>query len=252
MCGDLTSAFNFKTPNAVAVPLPSTAAYVPPNQARHPSYVPAVPAKQALPKQEAGLRFARALPYAFHVTGSLDMADGVLALHFANAGTVGAVFQVRSGNPSLGPWTYTVGAGRHLADSWNTALSAGLYDLEVHAPNGFLRTFKGGTMAGNSANLASSLAYDTKRVGVTLTVTNHGAECALRVVDTYTGAATTQVLEAGATFTTYVPLAALYGWYDLVLSVDTDAGFAQRLCGHVETGHDSATDPAIGGVGRAA
>ena len=41
--GDLTSAFNFKTPNDDHVHAPSTAAYVPPDNDRHPDYKPAVP-----------------------------------------------------------------------------------------------------------------------------------------------------------------------------------------------------------------
>jgi phospholipase C len=56
-------------------------------------------------------------------------------------------------------------------------------------------------------------------------------------------------LPHGETLTSYFALKSLYGWYDLVITADTDAGFGQRLAGHVETGKDSATDPAIGGVG---
>jgi phospholipase C len=50
--GDLTSAFNFKSPNDRGLihdlkVLPSTAAYVPPDNDRHPDYVPPVPGMQA-------------------------------------------------------------------------------------------------------------------------------------------------------------------------------------------------------------
>src|SRR5262249_14997282 len=44
--GDLTSAFDFDSPNKAIVSLPSTAAYQPPNQNRYPDYVPPVPASQ--------------------------------------------------------------------------------------------------------------------------------------------------------------------------------------------------------------
>lgn len=47
--GDLTSAFNFRNPNARIVALPGTAAYIPPTQDRYTDYVPPVPANQALP-----------------------------------------------------------------------------------------------------------------------------------------------------------------------------------------------------------
>src|SRR6266478_3970933 len=54
VAGDLTSAFNFASPNEALVSLPSTASYVPPNQNRYPDYVPTSPSNQALPDQEPG------------------------------------------------------------------------------------------------------------------------------------------------------------------------------------------------------
>jgi phospholipase C len=62
VCGDLTSTLDFATPNAHVVKLPSTASYVPPDDQRHPDYVPRVPHQQALPAQEPGVRKARPLP----------------------------------------------------------------------------------------------------------------------------------------------------------------------------------------------
>jgi phospholipase C len=41
----------------------------------------------------------------------------------------------------------------------------------------------------------------------------------------------------------------LYGWYDLIITVTGDPTFNYRLAGHVETGDDSISDPAIGGFG---
>jgi phospholipase C len=249
--GDLTSCFNFKTPNAGVVPLPSTAAYVPPNQNRHDSYVPAVPARQALPQQEPGMRFARALPYEFQVQSGVDLAAGVVALSFENLGSAGAVFQVRSGNGAGGPWTYTVAAGKTLHDTWPvTASGMTAYDLSVSAPNGFLRQYKGTFAAGTSANLAIAVAYDKASVAIGLTVTNHGPATTVTIVNSYTGETAAQTLQRGESFASNWALLALYGWYDMIVTVDTDSSFAQRLSGHVETGRDSASDPAIGGLGQ--
>ena len=39
-----------------------------------------------------------------------------------------------------------------------------------------------------------------------------------------------------------------YGWYDLVVKVSEDPTFECRLAGHVETGDDSFSDPALGGL----
>jgi phospholipase C len=48
--------------------------------------------------------------------------------------------------------------------------------------------------------------------------------------------------------TQYCRLERQFGWYDLVVTVAQDPGFVYRLAGHVESGADSATDPAIGGL----
>jgi len=37
-----------------------------------------------------------------------------------------------------------------------------------------------------------------------------------------------------------------FGWYDFTVQVGSDASFERQLAGHVETGRDSMTDPAIG------
>jgi phospholipase C len=53
--GDLTSAFNFASPNNKGVMLPSTIAYIPPDNLRHPDYKPVPPTEQAVPVQEPGV-----------------------------------------------------------------------------------------------------------------------------------------------------------------------------------------------------
>jgi phospholipase C len=44
----------------------------------------------------------------------------------------------------------------------------------------------------------------------------------------------------------YFDLRAFHGWYDLRVTVDTDASFERTLAGHVETGRSSMCDPAFG------
>src|SRR5437016_4653669 len=84
--GDLTTAFNFASPNDAIVSLPSTASYEPPNTDRYPDYVPTPPSSQALPEQERGTRPARALPYELHVVGEVNAAQGGIELSFKNTG----------------------------------------------------------------------------------------------------------------------------------------------------------------------
>jgi phospholipase C len=245
--GDLTSAFNFASPNDATVPLPSTVAYVPPDDQRHPDYVPAPPTSQALPLQEPGTRPARALPYELHVDGKANDTQGTVELHFRNPGRAGAVFQVRSGDGLTGPWTYTVAACDETSDTFGVS-GVTSYDLSVFGPNGFLRSFTGSFVAG-SANLAVKTSYDKVFEGIALEIHNHSSSAeTVKIVDAYSGKTTTYHLMPHSTFTHSSELHDSFGWYDLTVQVDSDASFQRQLAGHVETGRDSVTDPAIAAV----
>ena len=243
--GDLTSTFNFESPNEAIVPLPGTAAYEPPNQNRYPDYVPTPPANQALPEQEPGTRPARALPYELHVEGEVNASQGGLRLFLRNKGKVAAVFQVRSGAGQTGPWTYTVGAGDETSDSFG-ASGATSYDFSVYGPNGFLRTFGGGLAAGN-ANITVNAIYDKESEGIALAIRNHGSSAEkVSILDAYSGQTRTLVLHPHDSVTYVSQLLESFGWYDLAVRVDSDALFERQLAGHVETGRPSMSDPAIG------
>jgi phospholipase C len=244
VAGDLTSAFNFDSPNDAVVSLPSTVAYAPPDNERHPDFVPAPPVNQALPEQEPGTRPARALPYELHVEGEVSVGQGGVELTFRNKGKMGAAFQVRFGDGSTAPRTYTVGAGHQTSDSFG-AVAETSYDLAVYGPNGFLRTFAGG-LAPGSANLHLSAAYDQHSGGIVLTIRNDGSSAAkVNIFDAYTDKTQTRVVQPNGSATYVDALHKSFGWYDLTLSVDSDAIFRRQLAGHVETGRPSVTDPAI-------
>lgn len=206
VAGDLTSAFNFRNPNAKVVALPSTAAYLPPNQNRYPDYAPPVPTDQTMPTQERGTRPARPLPYDLNAFGSMNGADGTFSIEFVNAGKA-AVLQVRPGNSGLGPWTYTVGEGAHLSDTWPiTRNNLSGYDLSVYGPNGFLRAFRGRISGARAANLDVRAAYDREGNVIRLIVTNRGSQTVTLQIRNvhgkgdreHTAAACTGTLEAGA------------------------------------------------------
>jgi phospholipase C len=247
VAGDLTSAFNFTSPNDAKVPLPSTVAYLPPDNQRHPDYVPAPPTDQAMPAQEPGTRPARPVPYELSVEGKADLGQQAFRIDFGNTGKSTAVYHVRSGNTKTGPWTYTVQPGADISDSWAlSANSRGGYDLSVYGPNGFLRSFKGSTSGQNIANLNIATSYDDSGHGITLEITNLGATCQVSILDSYSKDQTTHTLKAGEELTKHWNLKKSYGWYDFVLEVNTDTTFQQHIAGHVETGEESMTDPAIG------
>ncbi|HEY2545164.1 MAG TPA: phospholipase C, phosphocholine-specific [Candidatus Acidoferrum sp.] len=245
VAGDLTSAFNFVSPNGATVALPSTLAYEPPDNNRHPDYVPTPPASQALPVQEPGTRPARALPYELHVHGEVNASQGGVQIFFRNSGRAGAAFQVRSGDGLTGPWTYTIGAGDGASDTFGASGDAS-YDLSVFGPNGFLRTFAGSLLPG-SANLTVKATYDCNSEGIALEIHNYSSsDVRVSISDAYSGKTTIHRLEEHASFTYYSELHRSFGWYDLTVGVDSDPSFQRQLAGHVETGRDSTTDPAIG------
>jgi phospholipase C len=247
VAGDLTSAFNFESPNSAIGPLPSTAAYQPSDEdviagRRFPDYVPSVPANQALPQQEPGTRPARALPYELHVHGEVNTSG--IQLFFRNTGKAGAVFQVRSGDGQTGPWTYTVGAGDEASDSFGSGAAS--YDLEVFGPNGFLRSFAGG-LAAESANLTVRATYDKELQDIALVIQNQGSHAEkVSIFDAYSGKTHTRVLQPHSGVSYVGRLQESFGWYDLTVRVDSDVRFQRQLAGHVETGRPSVTDPAIG------
>jgi phospholipase C len=244
--GDLTSALNFDSPNEAIVALPSTTSYEPPNQDRYPDYVPTPPSDQDLPTQEPGTRPARALPYELHVDGEANDSQGNVELRFRNTGKAAAVFQVRFGDGVTSPRTYTVGAGDGTSDTFGASGPTTSYDLTVHGPNGFLRTFAGSLAAG-TANLTVKVIYDTRSEGIELVIHNHGSsDQRLTIVEAYTGKTKTHKIEEHETFRYYSELHRSFGWYDLTVQVDSDPRFHRQLAGHVETGKDSVTDPAIG------
>ena len=245
--GDLTSAFNFRNPNARVVALPSTAAYVPPTQDRYPDYVPTPPANQAMPVQESGTRPARPVPYELQVHGEANFSAGTFAIHFGNAGKT-TVYQVRSGNSSQGPWTYTLGTGASVSDTWPiTSNNLTGYDLSVYGPNGFFRSFKGSLSGTSAANLDIRTAYNKQTNAITLYGANRGsATVTIRLMNVYNGQVLSDDVKAGASGARTFELNSTHGWYDFVVEVAQDPSFRYEIAGHLETGNESRTDPAIG------
>ncbi len=250
VAGDLTTAFNFTNPNDGPVQLPATGGFLPSvNELAGGNVNTFVPTQSdvtaGLPTQEKGVRPSRALPYELNAYGSVDLTNATFAIDFLNTGTVGAVFQVRSGNPADNVRAYTVEAGKTLSGTWTVG---GTYDLSVYAPNGFTRYFKGSTGAGAAA-LEVREWYDTDGQGsIGWSVINVGtANATVSVLDAYSGEVMTQNLKPGQSFEDLWSRDGFFGWYDLVVTVAQDPTFNYRLAGHVETGEDSFSDPALGG-----
>jgi phospholipase C len=115
--------------------------------------------------------------------------------------------------------------------------------------NGFTRYFKGSVGAGAAALQVDS-EYGTDDEGsLGLSVQNAGSQKAsVTVLDAYSGEKVTRVLGPGGQAEGEFSLERFRGWYDVIVTVAEDPSFERRLTGHVETGRDSISDPAMGGL----
>ncbi|MGW7075296.1 phosphocholine-specific phospholipase C [Streptomyces sp. NPDC054866] len=243
ICGDLTSAFDFSLKRTGRADLPSTDAYEPPDQERHDSYHHSPPASPALPKQEKGARPTRPLPYTPLVTAAVKPSDGTVKLTFTPGDETGACFLVTSGNRDDGPWTYTAAAGKKISDTWSTGPSDGTYELTVHGPNGYLRTYEG-TAATPGPEITARHDEGSGRVKLTFTNTAKTA-CRLTITNAYGGKSTELTVAAGGLKTRWVDLGHSKRWYDLRVRSDSDSAYVRRFAGHVETGEPGTSDPAL-------
>jgi phospholipase C len=163
--------------------------------------------------------------------------------------------------------SYTVEPGKSLTGSWN--VTGGTYSLSVHGPNGFLRQFQGSVAVG-SAVLSINAIYGKIGLGSLSLgiVSTSGGKASVNVLDAYTGSVTPAFFYGpgpnpfgaggsgsgagpfgpGQAFASDWSLTRFHGWYDLVVTVAEDPAFRYRLAGHVETGLDSWSDPAMGGL----
>jgi phospholipase C len=240
--GDLTTAFDFRLPaHGKSVALPGTDAYKPVDLVRVPDEEPVPPAVGQLPRQERGVKPARALPYT--LDAQARVLNGSVQISFSNHGQAGAVFQVRSEDGAQGPWTYTVEAHKQVTESWPLA---GRYGVFVHGPNGFYRGFEGDTGA---AQLDVSVQYQDAGRRVTLDISNpRPTVVEVQMVNVYDGHHRTIDVGPGATVSHSWTVTRSQGWYDIELTVTGDDGFRYQLAGHLENGDDSTTDPLMGGL----
>jgi phospholipase C len=266
--GDLTSVFNFANPDNNQVKLPSTDAFLPSKpELAGGSLTTFIPNLSGVilgvPAQEKGVRPARALPYELDVHATVNVANRTITLTFLNpdqedtaqqdmdgedteTNRKTVTFHVRSGNAADPVRYYTVEPGKQLTGVWNAASS---YDLSVYGPNGFVRYFKG-NVGSKAAALNVLSSYDTDDRGSILwKITNAGASQAeVSVMDAYSGNVVQRFIQPQGTFSGSLSLHKFYGWYDLIITVAGDSTFKYRLAGHVETGEDSISDPALGGL----
>jgi phospholipase C len=230
ICGDLTSAFDFSAWNPGIPLLPDTAklqAVADQTQSKLPTPTPPAAGQQADPKQEPGVRPARALPY--QAVANAQLSSTALTLHLANAGTSTFQFQIY---PAGGTILRQDVAGHGTAQV--SVPVSGAYQVEVHGPNRFLRTF-----AGNGAGAGVEVTVTIDGRCLKLAIGNGGkAPVTVKLAGHHLGQSGTFRVGAGHTITEQIDVVDLAGgWYDFTATVNGDAAFSRRFAGHVEHGN---------------
>ncbi|ENX32288.1 phospholipase C, phosphocholine-specific [Acinetobacter colistiniresistens] len=253
VCGDLTSAFNFKTPNLLPVPdlsgKKSQAEADAIRKAQERLAQVSRPLSQTYPVQEMGIRPSRALPYVLHTSAKVDATAKTVKLMFSNTGTHAAVFHVYDKlNLDAVPRRYMVEAGKQLDDVWQSKDNQ--YDLWVLGPNGFHRSF-----AGSLTQAAQIQALPEIRVCMEacdpklfLKVRNDAAQTAKLVIKA--NAYLPKKIWTIETATTEKELSwdmsEFGGWYDFTVTIENDPSYSRRFAGRMETREDSISDPYMG------
>ncbi|MEO8300550.1 MAG: phospholipase C, phosphocholine-specific [Rhizomicrobium sp.] len=242
VCGDLSSAFNFVSPNDPAPPaLPAAkgSATLVAQAMKRPKPVP--PAAPERLFQEPGSRLSRATPYILHTNASRE--NFALNVDFINDGKAGAVFHVYDrAHLDRIPRRYTVEAGRSLTGRWELGAQ---YDLWILGPNGFVREFAG---RADEPAMEVSLGYHATERAVELRLTNLSSLPRKLVLESrvYGSPFVKQItVKAKDIATLRWDVSKSGNWYDL--TVTAASGFVRRFAGRLETGKDSVSDPAAAG-----
>ncbi|MCR5864151.1 phosphocholine-specific phospholipase C [Aquincola sp. J276] len=261
VCGDLTSAFNFATPNTEVLPVlqgratKAQADALRRQQERLGQIRP--PAQQQLPRQVSGTRPSRALPYelATHCDvlppATRSIADARVRLGFFNTGRQAAVFHVYNRlDLAAVPRRYMVEPGKQLSDTWVPA-AGGLYDLWVLGPDGYHRHFTGSAFRAVSAAQPRpelQVRSDARTGELVLMLANAGSgPCTFTLrSNAYRSLAATHVLAARSELSLRLPVADSGWWYDFSATVTGHPEYLRRFAGRVETGRHTVSDPALG------
>ncbi|GHG38636.1 MULTISPECIES: phosphocholine-specific phospholipase C [Amycolatopsis] len=216
ICGDLTSCFDFRTPDTT-IPLLPDANALRAEADRTQRRLPKPGLGPAALVQDPGTAKARPLPYQPVAWVTAD--PQALHLHLANHGTQAlqlAAYAYHAGGASqrfdVGPKGELTGEVAH----------GGTYDVAIHGPNGFVVEASGGL------DLDAAVTY-TGTPALRVTVTNRGpSPVTLNDV----------TLPPGGAHDFPVPTS--NGWYDVTFETP---GWRRRFAGHLEDGRPSRTGP---------
>jgi phospholipase C len=247
VCGDLTSCFDFRTPNDQAFfeHLPKTKALAEQAKALGGRTRPPVPATITLPVQEKGTRPKRPTPYSYEI-GLEKCAEG-LAVTMANTDKARAqVFHLYDlKNLNALPRRYTIAANSIISEIF-TGGPDERFDLQLFGPDGAFAHFRGRFGA-----VDCSFSVLNKDKVLFIRETGHRSFDFTLSDETYGTGAKSLSLKSDPTNADHnfaLPTDPSGRWFDVGLRT-TD--LALRFAGHVPNGKPGHTDPAMFGPARA-
>jgi phospholipase C len=214
-----------------------------------------------MPKQEDGICPACALPYELYADGGPG-ADGKnfeIRLSVGNqvhgAKAAGAPFNVYVRNlkeaRGMMAATYAIKPGDSLTHQYPFVMFADTgYDIEVHGPNGFYRSFTG---RADSSHLDVRTSYEQTGKDLTGNVLirlRNGTAKSISVEirdNAYKAKSASRRIEPGQETSVILQLEKSHGWYDYTVKA-TGSDAEARFAGRVETGRASFTDPLMGRI----
>src|SRR6185312_11997669 len=225
-----------------------------------------------LPQQEPGVKPSCALPYQLYADGKLSDDKQTLELIFSakneifGKSTSGSPFNVlfpgkyasKGTFENVGSRSYAVTAGSNVAESFPIAsFENAVYHLRIYGPNGFFRELSG---TANDPDLSIVCEYErpekllkTLSGNLDLKILNQQSYQIEIRDNAYKNKPIKKILSANAAGNgnghgLILNLNKSFGWYDFSVFIKGFDHFERRYAGHVETGKESFTDPAMGKV----
>jgi phospholipase C len=252
ICGDLTGCFDFSRASFSSPALPSAKAFqafIDDLDDNLPEPAPPPVGQQQTPAQEPGTARARPLPYQplanISVSEAASPSAGV-TLTMENDGTADLQLSVRAAHLASPPQFIDIQAKGSATTT--LPLASGDYDVRVHGPNGFVRSFRGDaqtTAAGVEATV--TLTRRAFHPLLLLTIVNGGrAPVSALVGEAGDGPGGGKqrrltVSPGRDAVVTLDPLATSDGWYDLTVRLEDQQEFRRHFAGHLEDGRASVT-----------
>jgi phospholipase C len=213
-----------------------------------------------IPVQEKGIRPANVLPYQMYTVEKLNVEENTFEIYFGSAksifkdNTVGVPFMAYAMyKDDMKVRSYAVAAGDIIKDSWQLSdFENNNYQLEVHGPNGFFRSFRGNKNdAGLRIDFSCPPTFEVRNITENIRIVFENrdtVEYSLEITDHYTGTVQTKKVRARGFNEINFDLSKTFSWYDVSVRVKGNNIFERRYAGKVETGKESFTDPMMGRV----